>query len=342
MPGDRRASRCYFARVSPRSPAAPLVFAFAVVGLAVALAAPSPAHATPEEEAELLLKKGHQARIDHDDARALELFEEADRLAPSPRTKAQVGLTLHGLERWLASHRALSEALRSPRHPWIAKNRSALETTRTFVEEQLGVLELRGAPGGTVTIDGEPPVPLTPPKTRVVLEPGPHRLVFAWGDGADARAEVDAPKGQVTPLELGALRLRGSDDARASEGGAGAAEPGGPAGTRLEPRAPLDDPHATRRALGWTAVTVGGFGLVAAAVGIGLAVSGAGTLSDLGCFDGDEFFACVEARGQRDAGTALAIGAGLAGAGLLTTGVVLLVSTPSEGSGAVVSVAGRF
>jgi hypothetical protein len=297
------------------------------------LAAPRAAHATPEEEAELLLKKGFQARVDGDDAQALELFEAADQLAPSPRTKAQLGLTLHGLQRWLASHRALSEALRTPRHPWIAKNRSTLETTRTFVEEQLGVIELRGVDAGAVSIDGEPTTPLTPPKTRVAVEPGAHRLTLTWVDGGDARADVDAPKGKVTPLELAPLRRARADAAPVREDAP-----------------PLDaDPHATRRALGWTAVTVGGLGLALAAVGVGLAVSGATSYSDLGCSDDDDPFSgilCSDARGQRDTGTALAIGAGLAGAALLTTGVVVLVSTPTDASGApagaVVTVLGRF
>lgn len=326
---DPRPSGCYVAAVSVR-PSAALCLALVVT----ALAAPHAASATPEEDAELLLKKGHQARVDHDDARALELFEEADRLAPSPRTKAQIGLTLHGLGRWLACHRALSEALRTPKHPWIAKNRSTLETTRTFVEEQLGVIELRGADAGAVSVDDEPALPLTPPKTRVAVEPGAHRLKLAWVDGGEARAEVDAPKGKVVPLELAGLRPPRVGAARVRE----------------DAPPPLDaDPHATRRALGWGAITVGGVGLALAAVGVGLAVSGASDVSAFGCSDEEDFaesVLCSDARAQRNTGTALAIGAGLAGAALLTTGVVVLVSTPTDANGAlagaVVTVVGRF
>src|SRR6185503_8660114 len=75
-----------------------------------------------------LVQQGVELRRLHEDARALELFEEAYRQDPRPSTLAQRGMAEQALGQWAQAYDHLREALRSD-ESWIEAQRATLEET---------------------------------------------------------------------------------------------------------------------------------------------------------------------------------------------------------------------
>jgi hypothetical protein len=129
--------------------------------------------ATPDVQAAgddpgALLQRGTELRRAGRDEEALELFERADRLQPSPRAHAQVGLAEQALGRWVAAERDISQAMAAGGDAWIEKNRTTLETALAAVRGHLGRLAVLGVPANAVvSINGAPVgrLPLSKPVT---------------------------------------------------------------------------------------------------------------------------------------------------------------------------------
>src|SRR5688572_26433692 len=95
------------------------IVAVALTGLpAASLAAESPQ--TLNDQAVELRRRGECSR-------ALELFQRAHAMAPTPKTIAQMGLAELDLHRWTDAEKHLGAALGSAEFPWIRKNRQYLE-----------------------------------------------------------------------------------------------------------------------------------------------------------------------------------------------------------------------
>ena len=86
-----------------------------------------PAAASPREDADAALRRGVELRREGKDADALEMFQRALSLSPSPRARAQVALAEQALSLWTAAERDLAMALAARDDPWIRQNREALE-----------------------------------------------------------------------------------------------------------------------------------------------------------------------------------------------------------------------
>lgn len=123
------------------------------IALIVIAAMPSPALSA--ESVEDLIARGVELRRQRQHERALELFERAHALEPSPRTLAQMGLAKQSLGRWIDSDAHLSTALESVDFPWIRTNRQHLENALAAVRRNLGSILVRGTPGATVSINGQ-------------------------------------------------------------------------------------------------------------------------------------------------------------------------------------------
>ncbi|HXJ19520.1 MAG TPA: hypothetical protein VMT03_04735 [Polyangia bacterium] len=123
--------------------ALPLAVFVAVGALRVGSARAS---AAADQEAEALIHQGVQLRSQDQTARALLLFQKAYQLSPTPRPAAQLGLCEMELGHYVEAERHLSEALASPDHPWIAKNRTVLDTQLQTARANIGELVVSVSP----------------------------------------------------------------------------------------------------------------------------------------------------------------------------------------------------
>lgn len=102
-----------------------------------------------------LIESGIALREQGKDDLALQDFQKAYLLSPSPRALAQIGLAEQALGIWLKAEDDVSGALKNENDPWIQKNHDALESALTTIETHLGTLEIRcDAPDAEVFVDG--------------------------------------------------------------------------------------------------------------------------------------------------------------------------------------------
>ncbi|HVY39268.1 MAG TPA: PEGA domain-containing protein, partial [Polyangia bacterium] len=153
--------------------------ALAALLFAALLQTPTVARAdeSPESRAEALIRQGIELRQAGKDERALVMFQRAYETLPTPRSAGQLGLSEMAVGYWLSAEQHLNEALQTPDHPWIAKNRASLQTALTRVRSNIGELMVTGPPAGaslTVNRRGAGTFPLSEPvrvpKGRVEIE----------------------------------------------------------------------------------------------------------------------------------------------------------------------------
>src|SRR4029079_8120449 len=84
------------------------------------------AHAE-EPTADQLIARGLELRRDSKPEQALEMFQKAHALAPSPRTLGQMGLVEASREHWLDAEAHLIASLATPDDAWVRKNRAFLD-----------------------------------------------------------------------------------------------------------------------------------------------------------------------------------------------------------------------
>jgi hypothetical protein len=119
---------------------------------ALMLTAAQPAEPIDVED---LIRQGVELRRQGKDARALPLFEQAYRLAPTPRSAAQLGLVEMTLGYRLEAERHLHEALSAPHDIWVQRHRDQLEDSLHKVRSAIGELIVTGSPiGAEVRING--------------------------------------------------------------------------------------------------------------------------------------------------------------------------------------------
>ena len=154
-------------------------FVLVLLPLLLLLASASRGWAGTEEaeQAEALIKEGVQLRAQDQTARALPLFEKAYRLSRNPRTAGQLGLCELELGFFAEAELYLSEALATPNHPWIAKNRTTLKRQLDTARANVGELSLTVSPAtAEVLLDKKsadkvgPGVPIHLRKGPVVVE----------------------------------------------------------------------------------------------------------------------------------------------------------------------------
>ena len=132
--------------------------ALAAVLAAATLLGAAPARAmTDAEQAEALIREGVRLRGQDQTARALPLFQKAYEISRTPRTAGQLGLCEMELGAYADAERHLGEALASPEHPWIAKNKPVLKRQLEAARANIGELVLTVSPAGAdVLLNGKP------------------------------------------------------------------------------------------------------------------------------------------------------------------------------------------
>jgi hypothetical protein len=105
---------------------------------------------TSPERALALVERGIALRRTGDDAAALPLFQEAERLDPdSVRIKVHLAAAHQALGEWEAADRYLTAALHDPTDPYIQRHESTLATARRTIDGHMGSLRVLGGPRGT-------------------------------------------------------------------------------------------------------------------------------------------------------------------------------------------------
>lgn len=216
--------------------------------------------ARADDDAETLIARGVELREKGKDDEALVVFKQAYAKTPSPRARAQVALAEQALGMWVAAETDLVAALASEADPWIAKNRAALDGALGVIRRHIGSLEVRGADGAEIRVDGVL-VGVASAGTPLRVEAGRRTVeVRSKGHHPTTRA-VEVPAGGVA-RETVSLVAMSKDDANLAANGGGSG-PGGGNAMRVD-----DDPGRAQRVLGWAFVGVGGALLATGAVGL--------------------------------------------------------------------------
>ncbi|MES1207946.1 MAG: PEGA domain-containing protein, partial [Pseudomonadota bacterium] len=132
--------------------------AVAAVLAAVTVLGATPARAmTDADQSEALIREGVRLRGQDQTARALPLFQKAYEISHSPRAAGQLGLCEMELGAYVDAERHLGEALASPEHPWIAKNKPVLKRQLEAARANIGELVVTVSPAGAeVLLNGKP------------------------------------------------------------------------------------------------------------------------------------------------------------------------------------------
>ncbi len=107
------------------------------------------------EESEALVQHGVELRTRGQNREALDAFEQAYALHPTPRTRAQIALASQAIGAWIEAERGLDEALRAEGDPWIERYRGPLEAARATVRTHLGWLKVAtNVTGAELVVNG--------------------------------------------------------------------------------------------------------------------------------------------------------------------------------------------
>src|SRR6476646_1428225 len=123
------------------------VMRLAVVLLATFVALTARIARAAEPTAEQLIVRGLELRRAAKAGEALEMFQRAHALAPSPRTLGQMGLVETSLEHWLDAETHLTAALATPNETWARKNRGFLDQALKVCRRHIGELVVSGPVG---------------------------------------------------------------------------------------------------------------------------------------------------------------------------------------------------
>jgi len=314
--------------------------------------------AGPDEAA---IQRGLRLRKAGDDAGALPEFQNAYRLARTPRAAAQLGLVEQALGHWDDAEVHLSEAIRTASDAWVEKNRSALQKSLALVKDHVGTLQVTGEPeGAEVYVNGRrrDQIPMSKPISVMagdvdveVRAPGYKR----------AAQKVTIAAYQYRPLVIRLERLEGAGAAPVAVASAPmdpvarpVAEPIGAqpaaataqAGSGEAPTATIDGQRSVWPIVGWS---MAGAGAVTAAVGVFEALAGQSKINAASS-DADRANATanptlymsaaasfLDGSSQRTTGRVLMVGGGA----IAAAGLVLALTTrhATDAGGASASVA---
>jgi hypothetical protein len=273
---------------------------------------------------EALVTRGVELRRNGDDEGALRVFTEAYELAHTSRALAQMGLAEQALGHFVNAEAHLVEALSSTTDAWINSRREALEDALATLRTRLGTLELRGGvDGAQVRLDGVvvAHVPITSPIRSPV---GTFRLeVVAPGYYPFVRT--------ITIVAEGTTRETVEMTETPREG---TSTPVDPEATSIATR---------RRRSGALAYTLGGTGIASLGVSVGMLVLQRNTAaewnSDACLANGTREQTCGPKYDRAIASGRASAATLVVGTGLVATGVILLLTRPSEPQGTETSVA---
>lgn len=129
----------------------PWAAALVLVLLGAALAVPALAS---EPNADALVTRGLELRRKGQAVEALELFQKAHAIEPTPRTFGQMGLVEASLQRWIDAETHLGVALEASADTWVDGNHKLLDKALALARQHIGELVVEGPSGAHVQISG--------------------------------------------------------------------------------------------------------------------------------------------------------------------------------------------
>jgi hypothetical protein len=208
----------------------------------------------PPDEATRLIAEGVELRKQGKEREALERFEKAHALEPSPRALAQMGLATKSLRMFVQAEDYLDRALAADSDVWVRDNRPALSLALEVVKKNLAWLEVKSNVPAELSVDGNRVAEL-PLKSPVRVRAGAIRIdVRAPGYETWSTTETLAGGGSGTvTATLKPLPKVVSKAARSP--------------AAIDPR-PVDAPSSdtARTTWMWTALGVGAAGVVVGTV----------------------------------------------------------------------------
>ena len=151
-----------------------------------------------QAQVEQLITKGIDARKAGNDARALELFQQAETLDPdSARVRVHLAATYQALGDWESADRYLTLAMNDAADPYVQANQTILTNARRTIDAHIGTLEISGGPPGTeVWLNGRS-IGTLPIQQKLRLQSGSYTL--------EARLNGYYPLSRSVTLSGGAL-----------------------------------------------------------------------------------------------------------------------------------------
>jgi hypothetical protein len=160
------------------------------------------ARAAAPVELEQLIRQGNEFRQKGSDQSALPFFQKAYDLQPSPRTAAQLGLVELALGYSIQAEGHLGEALSSPHHIWVAKNRQQLEMALLESRKAIGRVEIAGSPAGATVVVNAKVVGNLPLTEPVKVAEGRVQIAVSAPGFDEKSVKVNVPGGRVEKVEI--------------------------------------------------------------------------------------------------------------------------------------------
>ena len=241
--------------------------------------------------------------------KALEAFKKAHDLAPTAKSRGQMGFVEHDMGHYVTAEQHLIEALTEETDPWVARNRKYLKEALDLSQRHLGSVSLVGGiAGATVAVSGnavgvlplDRPLRMTVGEAAITVSAPGHltwRQEVRVSPGKTEELEVDLvpdrsdlPRGPVG-VQAGSIQAQESLTADAKDGPGPSETPAG---------------SSTNRVLKWS--------LVGAGIAVAAASAGYLAVTRRGCGD-------VECRRSPPSAVPGVVGVG---SGLLLAGGVIL------------------
>lgn len=231
------------------------------LSLAITLLVGTTAHGDDVNGAAKAFSQAQEAQLGGDLARAADLYELADELAPSApalRNAARARLAAGHLAAAATNAAALLR-----RYPSDKESRDIAEAILSKLGPQLAQLDVRCSAACTLLVDGKVVASVAREQHALFIQPGARTISAAFEDGRKASNPIAAGAGQITSVQLDA------PPQAAAEPKLGAAPEAG--GIAAGPAAAPSRGLSRKWAIGGAVVTVG--------LGVATAISGMSTLA---------------------------------------------------------------
>ena len=165
--------------------------------LAAILLLDAPAIARADDGgSEKYVQRGIDLRRVGRDQEALDAFQHAYAIDPTPRVSAQIGFAHQALGDWVDAERGIEEALRAADDPWIARYRDVLTQALATVRRHIGTLYLEANVGqGELFLNALPSEPMPSPDQPLRVPAGTSQFELRAPGYAAMRRTVEVPAG---------------------------------------------------------------------------------------------------------------------------------------------------
>jgi hypothetical protein len=187
---------------------------FVILYAALSFGAPYAQAAADPAELENLVRQGNELREKGRDHPALPFFQRAYDLSPSPRTAALLGLVELALGYSIQAEGHLSEALLSPHHLWVAKNREQLNTALAGARRAIGRVEVRGSPDGAAVVVNANAVGTLPLGEPIKVSEGSVQVLVKAAGFEEKMVRVNVAGGSTEKVAVNLSRLDVSQAAK--------------------------------------------------------------------------------------------------------------------------------